>query len=230
MPADNLEPDDDDPCEVLSGEAAKRVIAAAQRGHGLASWKQLSSSGLAPQTAATWECFKQKVRPTDAAPLPSTENTNLEWLPGDDAWAAAIRRLKPNKGADPGGWTHEAWQFIWEEPSLQQALTSWLRNLCMETANTERLQCIHTYRAVCLTKPSGGVRPIVLSSLMRKLICGAFVPAVKAQLTPHFQHVQYGAATPDGCLHMYAHLASLLEADESTCLLQTDIQQCILPP
>ena len=58
---------------------------------------------------------------------------------------------------------------------------------------------------------------------MRKLICAAHVPVVRTHLAPHFQHLQYGAATPDGCLQMYAHLHAMLAEDDGVCLLQTDI-------
>ena len=145
------------------------------------------------------------------------------WTAEDSDWAKAVLRLKPGKGADPGGWTHEAWQYLWEEVSLQAPLVTWLRSLCTAPADTQRAACIHRYRAVCLAKLGGGVRPVVISSLMRKLMCSAFVPAVRRDLGAHFEHVQYGAATSDGCLQMYAHLSTLLQRSPSQRLYQTDI-------
>ena len=220
---EEMEPDEDADYGQISAEAARRVLAAARRGHSTAAWRQLTATGLAPKEPASWERFLQKIKATEAAALSGNAATAVVWTPDDKDWMQAVRRLKPNKGADPGGWTHEAWQFIWEETSLQAPLITWLRALCLDPPHAQRDACVHRYRAVCLSRPDGGVRPIVISSLMRKLMCAAFVPTVRDQLQSHFKHVQYGAATPDGCLQLYAHLMALLQDQPQHCLLQTDI-------
>ena len=58
----------------------------------------MSPIGVAPPTPDTWEAFQDKVRPNDDVPLAPADSGKPDWVPSMDAWATAVRRLKPNKG------------------------------------------------------------------------------------------------------------------------------------
>ena len=88
----------------------------------------------------------------------------------------------------------------------------------------QELSLLHTHRLVMLTKtPSGeGVRPILISTIWRKLGTAAVTSFIKPMVVPTLEGKQYGIAAKGGAASLHAFLSSRRLLHPDHWLLQLD--------
>ena len=80
--------------------------------------------------------------------------------------------------------------------------------------NSTLSRLIATHRLL-LSKPDGGLRPILISCLVRKLIHGAVTRVLSRDIQPLIGHVQYGCGRSNGAASLYADLLNAQLSSDS---------------
>ena len=206
----------------LSISEAKRLMRLAKDGQHSKAWKQLHSPGLAPATAQTFEAALQKLQPRGDAPVQCPEPPHQCSIPRQ-IWHKAIRGLRLKKAADPGGWSTELWQTLWQDELLQPSLQRWLEAITAPQASSACKKLISITHLVMLAKPSGsGVRPILLVSLFRKILHSAIAHLAGPELHQLTDHAQFGHQA-QGALLLLAAAEGRRQRKPGHVLVQVDI-------
>ena len=81
-----------------------------------------------------------------------------------------MRRLKPHKACDAGGWSHETLKQIFQQSQVAERLSRWLENLAFDQPEESPLRrLLWNARVVMLPKPQGGVRPLLMGNHLQKM-------------------------------------------------------------
>ena len=211
----------------LSDAIAEKVIKRIRAGAGLHSWQITRSAGLAPVDDSTILQASQKLVPRgDALPPLPRAPPRVSWQVPDEHFRIAHSRLRPGKAFDPGGWTHESWQILSQSMLLQPRLYSWYRTLFQLPDNHRLLSLLAGHRLALLRKSSGSdkIRPIVISSVARKVLHSAVCQSVTADLLPGIAAMQYGLCTSSGSAAMIANMQDQLPEHPLTAFAHIDIQ------
>ena len=148
----------------LSKEVARKLHAAACQGQVGKAWKQMRSPPPSKITAEVWE---GKLKPHADAPPPSVDAKS--WHPTVEQRATIVYELK-HKAPDVGGWATESAKAVFLLPHLPALWTAWLTRIAHLHPETCQARTWHAHNVVCLRKPQGGHRPILISSVWIKLI------------------------------------------------------------
>ena len=82
----------------------------------------------------------------------------------------------------------------------------WLAGVSILPSTHQLTRLLANHRLVLLLKPDGGLRPILVSCLPRKLIHGAATQMLAKDLQPLLSQVQYGSGRSNGAAALYADL------------------------
>ena len=153
----------------------------------------LTSSPLAPGTAATLEALRDPNRrpPTLQRPIPEEVLTSCTPAPvqlSARELADSLRTAK--RGAAPGlsGATAEHYKLLLEDPAAFQLFVSLANALAQAVAPADILQALSLARLTALQKPGGGVRGIATGDALCRL--------VSRTLARHFADVLDQATRP----------------------------------
>ena len=161
----------------------------------------LLSQGLCPQTAETAQAL-QALHP--AQPPPTTPDVAAQPLAAvlvPEAIARALRSFPSDTAAGPSGLRvqhlREACAAGSTEALLQQ-LCGVVSLLAQGQACPAVAPSLAGASLVALPKPTGGVRPIAVGEILRRLTAKCLMEAVRDDARQHFAPVQLGAAIPGG--------------------------------
>ena len=177
------------------------ATALAREGFDRKACNALLSEGLCPQTAATTQAL-QALHP--AQPVPTTPELAAQPLAPvlvPDAVARALRSFPADTAAGPSGLRvqhlREACASGSSEALLQQ-LCGVVGLLAQGQACAAVAPSLAGASLVALPKPNGGVRPIAVGEILRRLTAKCLMEAVRDEARQHFAPVQLGVATAGG--------------------------------
>lgn len=183
--------------------AEKRSLATAlaREGFDRKACNALLSQGLCPQTAATTQAL-QALHP--AQPPPTTRPLAAQPLAPvlvPEAIARALRSFPADTAAGPSGLRvqhlREACAAGSADALLQQ-LCGVVSLLAQGHACPAVAPSLAGASLVALPKPAGGVRPIAVGEILRRLTAKCLMEAVRADARQHFAPAQLGVAIPGG--------------------------------
>ena len=206
----------------LSKEMARRLHAAACQGQVGKAWKQMRSPPPSKITAKVWEEAKGKLKLHADDPPPSVDAKS--WHPTVEQCTTVIYELKHNKAPDMGGWTTESAKVVFLLPHLPVLWTARLTRLAHLYPETCQARTWHAHKLVCLRKPQGGHRPILVSSVWIKLISRLLLKEAGAPLKEPVQNVQFGVGVPHGGLALLTKVRSHLHKNPTRVAAQLDFQ------
>ena len=174
------------------------ATALAREGFDRKACNALLSEGLCPQTAATTQAL-QALQPVPTTPKLAAQPLAPVLVP--DAVARALRSFSADTAAGPSGLRvqhlREACASGSSEALLQQ-LCGVVGLLAQGQACAAVAPCLAGASLVALPKPNGGVRPIAVGEILRRLTAKCLMEAVRDEARQHFAPVQLGAATAGG--------------------------------
>ena len=186
----------------------KRATTLAKAGDFSAAMRALKPGALvAPdQALASLQALHPKADPPRTFPQPPNAQ------PFDPAVIPPIvRGLKRKKAADLFGWRAE------HVRALPPEAISTLANLLLKVTTSPEipLQEFRPFffgaRLVPISKKNGGIRPIAVGSLFRRLIATAIVRTHATEFKEFFQPLQHGIASPGGAENV-VHIARALHS------------------
>ena len=153
----------------LTMAEAKKIMKLAREGQQSKAWKMLHNPGLAATTPESFKAATDKLRPRKDAPI-TCDQPAASWDIPAAHWQQAIKHLHHKRSADPGGWSTELWQGVWQDSGLQPTLQKWIADITSPTASQVTQRLLAITHLVMLAKPAGnGVRPILLINFFKKI-------------------------------------------------------------
>ena len=138
------------------------------------------------------------VSPIDVATRPTTLFTQ-------DELNAAIRSFSRETAPGPMGLQISVLRDLLDADALG-VLSLSLRTFCLACATGKiPAEARPSLFGACLTplmKKDGGVRPIAVGNILRRLAAKLMLARVRADVTTHFEGVQYGVCCPGGTEHI----------------------------
>ena len=191
-------------CPVLASQA-QQILRDVMRGSQSAALSKIDAPPLAAVTRANWNTAWDKLNPNVPQAYPPCDPAVPVWSPPAANWNHAITHLRDGKAVDPGGWSHEVLKTLWANPIASVPLQDWLDKM-MWHLSPDELTLLHAHRLVMLSKtPSGeGVRPILISTLWRKIATAAVTHFIKPMIVPKLQGKQCGIAAKGGAASLHA--------------------------
>ena len=182
-------------------EKRSLATALAREGFDRKACNALLSQGLCPPTAATTQAL-QALHP--AQPPPTTWPLAAQPLAPvlvPEAIARALRSFPADTAAGPSGLRvqhlREACAAGSADALLQQ-LCGVVSLLAQGHACPAVAPSLAGASLVALPKPAGGVRPIAVGEILRRLTAKCLMEAVRADARQHFAPAQLGVAIPGG--------------------------------
>ena len=137
------------------------------------------------------------------------------WHPTVEQCTTVIYELKHNKAPDVGGWTTESAKVIFALPHLPPLWTTWLTQVGQAHPEKCQARTWHAHKLVCLEKPTGGHRPILISSVWIKLISRLLLKEAGAPLKALVKDTQFGVGVPHGGLALLTKVRSLTSSSRT---------------
>ena len=113
----------------LSTSQANAIWKQVQKGVQAKVLKVMDSMPLAPVTVANWQEAWSKICPGNITSAFADESAVQDCVPPAEAWQKAMTKLKANKAADPGGWTHETLHAVCRYPVAQHQMITLCKHL-----------------------------------------------------------------------------------------------------
>ena len=112
--------------------------------------------------------------------------------------------------------------------------TAWLTRIAQLHPDACQARTWHAHKLVCLKKPQGGHRPILISSVWIKLISRLLLKEAGAPLKELVQNVQFGVGIPHGGLalltkvrsHLHKNPRHALSSWKSTSIHRSHMVSC----
>ena len=166
---------------------AERAAALAQLGELSAAAKALTALPLAPTTQETLQALRDPARrpPEPQVPIDprllSSRAPPVELSP--DRLIANVRRARKGAAPGPSGCTGEHLRVLLDDEECTQLLVTAAGKLASAQVPDTIIPAIRLGRMVALTKPTGGVRALVMGDAFRRVVARTMAQ----QLTGEFQ-------------------------------------------
>ena len=188
----------------------------------------LLSHGLCDHSQATVAALRA-LHPTSAAPVvPALESLPL--APGFDVDAVtqALRRFPSDTAPGPSGLrVQHVLDAVGHGVGLLDQLTAVVNLLAQGRACPSIAPLLAGAGLVALPKPSGGIRPIAVGELLRRLTGKCLMQAVRPEARDHFWPAQAGVAVPGGAeaaVHGLRAWVSRHAASHDSVVVKVDFQ------
>ena len=119
---------------------ATKIMKLAREGQQNKAWKMLHNPGLAATTLESFMAATQKLMPRKDDPIECAKR-DAPWDIPNDHWQQAIKHLHLKRSADPGGWTTELWQGLWQDSELCPFPGGCFRFCCRESGRFHCAGC-----------------------------------------------------------------------------------------
>ena len=210
----------------LTLHQAKRLLRQGRQQQPLKAWKELLSPGLADRTLAHFQEAVNKLRPSETAravPERPDPAPDPGWRPVLDDYLRAAHKLKHKKALDPGGWSAELLELFFRESPSPVGLISWLHYANGATSSNQLSSVLDLAHLVMLSKPNGGIRPILISSIWKKIHHSCIAHKANPEMTKGMEGTQY-AHLPQGSLQLLTAVEQQMAEDSELVLAQLDIR------
>ena len=185
----------------------------------------LANPGLAPLTNDTAVRLQELLQPSPAPALaevprpgPAPPLFNLKIT------TQVLRRTPKGSGSALGGGRWEHWRVLLAVPSALDALHEVLARVASGDMPGEVAAALALSKVLGLSKPDGGVRPIAVPSLLRRLAGKALCRACKDSLSAILGRQQFAVGLAAGTETLAHSVRALVEADPELVLLALDAQ------
>ena len=128
------------------------------------------------------------------------------------------------KSADALGSRLEHWAVLRHAPTGLKMAGQLLARLCLGLVPPEVIDVHAVGEIIATVKPSGGLRPIQLSSILRRIAVGALVKRSSAEVAAFAGEIQLGIGQADGCAKAFQTISSLARADSSRVVMALDVK------
>ena len=202
----------------------ERFVMQCQRGKPLGkAWKEATGQGQVQHSMPAWEQAQRLLKRMGDSMSQAGEQVAQHVL-GPIRLPPLLRRLKQDKAADPGGWTHESLQQLLTGDGPVKEIAAWIEWISDRMEENHPLRARYwTSRAVLLSKPGGGTRPIVVSGIFQKLMAMHNCQVLQQSLPAAIKASQLGIGCPDGALKMAQTVLHAAATDEEVSALQLDM-------
>lgn len=207
----------------------RRLLKAARQGHAGKAWRQLRSCGLHPADEATRERMAALLNPLPAAALPPVQPplpaaTVRRWF-GEEHWTSTLDGLKRGRAFDALGWCSEHVEWMRSMPQVAPILGDIVQRYLDGSLPESARRLFHAAQLVPLRKPSGGLRPLALPTVLRKLGHSLLLRALlRPLLTSDTIPRQFGVMVRDGASALAAEVHAAMALHPHHILLQLDIR------
>ena len=151
---------------------AERATALAHLGELSAAAKALTASPLAPASAQTLAALRDPERRPPAAQVPLDPNLGPRSVPAAalsrDRLLANLRRARRGAAVGPSGCTNEHLRVLLDDEVCSEFFASAAARLAGVDLPPEAADALRLGRMVALTKPTGGVRALVMGDVFRR--------------------------------------------------------------
>ena len=207
---------------------ARRAFTIATEGQFTKSLQALTSAGMADHTAATERQMRSKhpLPQRPVGPLPTTEHSPITFI------SSNVLKLALNfrKGSAPGpsGLRPEHLRVVLQCTSARRdsalvSLTKLLNKMMAGSVPQEVAPYLCGARLHAARKKDGGIRPVAVGNLLRRLACKCAASAVADKaatlLAPH----QLGVGIPGGAEVIIHATRQAVDAAEDKYVLQADL-------
>lgn len=202
-----------------SGQRRELATALAREGHDRKACTALVGDGLCPDTPATAAAL-HALHPLQPRPLVRMETLPLANTIAIDDVGRALRSFPTDTAPGPSGLRVQHLREAGPpggSVALLEQLTEVVNLLARGQACPNAAPVFAGASLVALPKPSGGVRPIAIGEVLRRLTGKCLMATVRSELRSCFWPVQVGVGTPAGAeLAVHTVRAWMHRQQEST--------------
>ena len=205
---------------------AERAGALAHLGELSAAAKALTALPLAPTTRDTLNALRDPARrpPEPQVPVePRLRHSHAAPVELSPAKLVA-NASRARKGAAPGpsGCTSEHLRVLLDDEECTQLLTAAASKLARAEVPEAIVPAIRLGRMVALTKPSGGVRALVMGDAFRRLVARTLAQQLHEEFQSACAPFQYALSTKAGAEALVRAIRASTESDPRTTVLSVD--------
>ena len=139
-----------------------------------------------------------------------------------EAAATAIQRHPKRSSPGPNGSRFEHWGVLAADVAALRAGAELLVDFLLGECPPEALNANLGARLMALRKPAGGIRPVAMGSVVRRLAARAACAALKGQIAGAVGPHQYGVGRPAGCELVHKSITALVDDDRSRAVIAFD--------
>eukprot|EP00971_Amphidinium_carterae_P036853 724758-Amphidinium_carterae.3 len=132
--------------------------------------------------------------------------------------------LRSQRAADQLGYTAETLRVLLAHPSLAKALAHFIALSGELERRQGALRLYHAVKAIPLRKAQNGIRPILLTTLFKKVNAKTLVATLTPLVAPHLKGRQFGLGQSEGCFLLTAAVMSRLDANPGMAACQLDVK------
>ena len=138
------------------------------------------------------------------------------------AAAKAIRRYPRRSSPGPNGSRFEHWGVLTADHEALAAGAEVVVDFLVGSCPSEALEANLGARLLALGKPSGGIRPVAMGSVVRRLAARTACAFAKDRVAEAVGPWQYGVGRAAGCELVHKALTALVDEDRSRIVLAFD--------
>ena len=205
---------------------ADRASALAHLGEMSAAAKALTAPPLAPATAETLQALRDPVRRPPEAQVPIHPSVDpMSAAPAQVCKADLLinlRRARRGAAAGPSGCTNEHLRVLMDEETTAELLGHAADRLAVAKVPSDVADALRLGRMVALTKPTGGVRALVMGDVFRRLVARTLARQFGAAFRTACAPFQYALSTRAGSEAVVRAVQTAIEADPRMTVLSID--------
>ena len=133
-----------------------------------------------------------------------------------------LSSLRPRRAPDAAGWRGEYFKHL--SPNAKEYLFKLAQHILQNPKSlpAELRPYLFGARLIALPKPQGGVRPIAIGTILRKVISETLVRILAPQLPEFFAPLQFGVGVPGGTENVVQGLRLAKALDEDSVVAEVD--------
>ena len=139
-----------------------------------------------------------------------------------EAATIAIQRHPKRSSPGPNGSRFEHWAVLAADPGALKPGAELVVDFLLGDVPAEALQANLGARLMALRKPTGGIRPVAVGSVVRRLAAKTACAVCKGQVAGAVGPHQYGVGRAAGCELVHKSITALVDEDSSRTVLAYD--------
>ena len=207
---------------------AKKAAQEASEGNLAKALQTLTSSGLAPTTAAN---FERMVALHPPAPIPQVLHTEEQQIQVSAAEVKkSIMLMKNGSSAGPCGHKPSHWKAVVSEAALGRrdrtlaAITRLVNRIAAGAVPDSVRPLLSSAILYGVPKKCGGIRPVACGTLLRRITAKTIARKLMEKAANLFSPLQVGVGVRNSCEGIIHSVRMLVEADPTLWVCQTDLR------
>ena len=190
--------------------------------------RALAAARNAPPVPVTKEIVQEirSLYPVDPDPaVPSSARLSVTFTAEVmDFIPITLKRMPRLSEPGPLGMRAEHWYDFGTQAGDSDLFARIIAHIATATIPDAVLQYLRAGQVTPLAKPTGGHRPLLMMSFLRRLALKAVIAAKKASITDAVGPLQHGVGCKDGANKMIKSIQYFAEADQSRVLVALDLK------